>query len=85
MHTAEPLVAEHSASEVEVAVEKLKTYKSQGVDQFPAEIIQAGRETLRSEIHKLIKLIWNKELRRRWKESIGVPIEKKGDETDCSN
>jgi hypothetical protein len=34
----------------------------------------------------LIKLIWNKEeLPHQWKESIMVPIHKKGDKTDCSN
>jgi hypothetical protein len=39
-----------------------------------------------SEIHKLIKLIWNKEeLPHQWKESIVVPIHKKGDKTECSN
>jgi hypothetical protein len=54
--------------------------------QIPAELIRAGRETLRSEIHKLTKLIWNKEeLRHLWKGSIVVPIHKKGDKTDCSN
>jgi hypothetical protein len=75
-----------SASEVEVATGKLKRYKSPGVDQIPAELIQAGGETLSSEIHKLIKLTWNKEeLPLQWKESIEVPIHKKGDETDCSN
>jgi hypothetical protein len=61
MHTAETFVPEPSASDVEVAVGKLKRYKSPGSDQIPAELIQAGGETLRSEIHKLIKLIWNKE------------------------
>jgi hypothetical protein len=41
---------------------------------------------LRSEIRKLIQLIWNKEeLSHQWKESIVVPIRKKGDRTDCSN
>jgi hypothetical protein len=31
-------------------------------------------------------LIWNKEeLPRQWKQSIVVPIYKKGDKTDCSN
>jgi hypothetical protein len=41
---------------------------------------------LHSEIHKLIMLIWNKEeLPHQWKESIVVPIHKKGDKTDCSN
>jgi hypothetical protein len=61
MHTAEPLVPQPSSSEVEVAIGKLKRYKSPGVDQIPAELIQAGGETLCLEIHKLIKFIWNKE------------------------
>jgi hypothetical protein len=61
MHIAKPFVPEPSASEAEVATGKLKRYKSPGVDQIPAELIQAGGETLCSEIHKLIKLIWNKE------------------------
>jgi hypothetical protein len=74
---AEPFVPEPSASEVEVAIGKLKKYKSPGVDQIPAELIQAGGGTLRSEIHKLIKLIWNKELPHQWKESIVVPIQKR--------
>jgi hypothetical protein len=86
MQTAEAFVPQPSASEVEVAIGKLKRYKSPGVDQIPAELIQAGRETLRSEIHRLIKLIWNKgELPHQWKESIVVPNHKKGDKTDCSN
>jgi hypothetical protein len=56
------------------------------VRQIPAELIQAGGETLHSEIHKLIMLIWNKEeLPHQWKESIVVTIHKKGDKTDCSN
>jgi hypothetical protein len=60
MHTAEPFVPKPSSSEVEFAIGKLKRYKSPGVDQISAEIIQAGGGTLRLEIHKLIKLIWNK-------------------------
>jgi hypothetical protein len=80
MHTAEPFVPEPGASEVEVAIGKLKRYKSPGVDQIPAELIQTGGETLRSEIHKLIKLIWKKEeLPLQWKGSVVVPIHKKGD------
>jgi hypothetical protein len=46
MHTAKSFVPEPSASEVEVAVGNLKRYKSPGVDQIPAELIQAGRGTL---------------------------------------
>jgi hypothetical protein len=86
MHTAEPFVQEPSASEVEVAIWKLKRYKSPGVDQIPAELIQAGGEALHSGIHKLIKLMWNKEeLSYQWKESVVVPIHKTGDKIDCSN
>jgi hypothetical protein len=86
IHTAEPFVLEPSAAEVEVAIRKMKRNKAPGSDQIPAELIQAGEETLHSEIHKLIKLIWNKEeLLHQWKESIVVPIHKRGDKTDCSN
>jgi hypothetical protein len=86
MHTAESFVPECSASEVEVAIGKLKKYKSPGVDQISAELIHSGGETLHSEIHKLIKLIWNKEeLPDHWNESDVVPSHKKGDKTDCSN
>jgi hypothetical protein len=34
MHTAEPLVAELSCFEVEIAFEKLKRYKSSSTDQI---------------------------------------------------
>jgi hypothetical protein len=77
MHTTEPFVPEPSASEVVVPIEKLKRYKSPGVDQIPAELIHAGGETLCSEIHKLIKLICNEELPHQWKGSITVSIHKK--------
>jgi hypothetical protein len=86
IQTAEPFVLEPSISEVEVAIGKQKRYKSPSADQIPAELIQAGEETLHFEIHKLIKLIWNKEeLPHQWKESIFIPIHKKGDKTECSN
>jgi hypothetical protein len=86
IHTAEPLVPEPSLVEVEIAIGKLKSYKSPGTDQIPAKLIRAGGETLYSEIHRLICCIWNKEeLPQQWKESIIVPIYKKGDKTDCNN
>ena len=69
-----------------MAIEKLKNYKSPSIDQIPAELIKAGGRTICCEINKLIISIWNKEeLPDEWKESIIVPICKKGDKTDCNN
>ncbi len=86
IHTAEPLVSEPSAFEIELAIEKLKNHKSPGIYQIPAELIKARGRTVHREIHKLIFYIWNKEeLPEEWKESIIVPIYKKGDKTDCIN
>jgi hypothetical protein len=81
VHTAESLVPGLSCLEVEIATAKLKKYKSSGSDPIPAELIQAGGETLLSTIHKLINYIWNKEeLPDQWKESTII-----GDETGCNN
>ena len=85
-HTAEPLVPEPSASEVELAINKLKSHKSPGIDQIPAELIKAGGRTICLEIHKLFTSIWKKEkLPEEWKKSIIMPIHKEGDKTDCNN
>jgi hypothetical protein len=65
---------------------KLKRYNSPGGDQISAELIQAGSEKLRSEIHELINSIWNKEkLLEQRQESIIVPIYKTDVRTACSN
>ena len=56
IHTAEPLVPEPSACEVELAIDKLKSHRSPGIDQIPAELIKAGGRTIYLEIHKLINL-----------------------------
>jgi len=86
IHTVEPLVPEPGAFEVELAIGKLKNHKSPGIDQILAELIKAGGRTICCAIHKLIISIWNKgELPEEWKESIIVPIYKKGGKTDCNN
>jgi hypothetical protein len=83
---AEPLAPEPSAFEVEMGSEKLKRHKSPRIDQIPAELIKAGGRIIRSEIHKVIISVGNKEeLPEVWKESVIVPIYKRGDKTDCSN
>jgi hypothetical protein len=86
IHTAELLVPEPSVSEIKWAIEKLKSHKSPGIAQIPAELIKAGGRTISCEIHKFIIYIWNKEeLPEEWKESIIKPICKTGDKTDCNN
>jgi len=68
IHTAEPLVPEPSAFEVELAIDTLKSHKSPGIDEIPAELIKAGVGTTCGEIHKLITSIWKKEkLPEEWK------------------
>jgi hypothetical protein len=47
IHTAEPLVPEQSALDVELAIENLKSHKSPGIDQIPAELIKSEGRTIR--------------------------------------
>jgi hypothetical protein len=69
-----------------MAIEKLKRHISPGTDQIPAELIKAGGRKIRSEIHEIIIFIWNKEeMPEEGKESIIVSIQKKGDNSDCTN
>jgi hypothetical protein len=78
VHMAEQLVHGPSRLKVEIAVAKLKKYKSPGSDGIPAELIQEGSEILLSAIHKSITSVWNKEeLTDKWKESIILPVHKK--------
>jgi hypothetical protein len=65
---------------------KLLLQSSKSIYQIPAELIQAGGEMLLFAINKLINSVWNREeLPDQWKESITVPVHKKGDKTECNN
>ena len=44
--TAEPLIPDPTLLEVEIAIEKLKKYKSPGIDQIPKELIQNDGNSL---------------------------------------
>ena len=46
IHTAEPLMPEPSAFEVELSIEKLKSHKSPGTDQIPSALIKTGCRTI---------------------------------------
>jgi hypothetical protein len=51
MQTVEPLVPEPHSFGVEISTDKLKKYKSPGIDQITAEPSQAGGNKLLSGIH----------------------------------
>jgi hypothetical protein len=86
MHRDEPLVPDPLPFEVEIAIAKLKKCKLPGTDQILTQLIQAGDKTLWSEICKLINSNCNKEeLPDQWKQSIIVPVYKKGNKTGCNN
>jgi hypothetical protein len=68
-----------------MAIEKLKRHISPCTEQIPAEFMKAGCRTFRSEFHKLVNSVWNKELPEERKGSIIVPNYKKADTTDFSN
>jgi hypothetical protein len=61
MYKALLSVTEPRTSKVEIAIKKLKIYKSPGIDQILAEVIQAGGNTPCSKIYRFINFIWNKE------------------------
>jgi hypothetical protein len=60
IHTADPLMPDSSASEIEMATEKLKRHKSPDIDQIPAKLIKArGRIfVLRSTSLLILFGIW---------------------------
>ena len=79
IHTAEPLVPGPKFAEFELAIEKLKSHKSRGIDHITAELIKTGGRIICLEIHKLITSIRKKEKQsEEWKDSIIVPTNKKG-------
>jgi len=70
-------VLELSAFEFAESTVKLRRHKSLGTNEIPAELLKARGRTIHSEIHKLIKFLWNKEeLSEEWSSSITVPVYK---------
>ena len=86
IHTAEPLEIDPSASEFELAIDKLKSHKSPSFDQISAELIKTDGRKICLGVLKVITRIWKKEKPpEEWKESIIVPIHKTGYKRNCSN
>ena len=66
IQTAEPLVPEPNAFEVEREIEKLKRHKSPGIDKIQQNVTVC--RAIRSQIHKLINSVRHRDkLPQQWK------------------
>ena len=85
-HTAEPLVAEPSVFEFEMAIEKLKRHKSPGVDQIPGELIKAEDRTIALRSVKLFIRFGKRRIRLRSGRSQTLYLSiRRGIKQGCSN
>ena len=72
--------------EVEIAVASLKKGKSAGVDNIPAEFVQAGGETMIDVLTEICNRIWRTgEWPTPWTHSLIITLPKKGKLQLCQN
>ena len=85
-----PMTNTHShpilREEVEAAVKSLKPGKSAGVDNIPAELLQAGGETMIDVLLNICNKIWQTgEWPTPWTQSLVITLPKKGNLLQCQN
>ena len=72
--------------EVEMAVAALKKGKSVGIDNIPAELVQAGGESMFDVLKKICNKIWKTgEWPTPWTQSLSHTLPKKGNLQLCQN
>ena len=72
--------------EVEGAVQSLKKGKSAGVDNIPAELVQAGGEDVITAVPTIFNKIWQTgEWSTPWTQSLVITLPKKGNLQQCQN
>ena len=72
--------------EVEIAVAAVKNGKSAEVDNIPAELVQAGGETIIDVITEICSRIWRPgEWLTPWTQSLIITLPKKGNVQLCQN
>ena len=72
--------------EVEAAVQSLKKGKSAGVDNIPAELVQAGGEDVITAVTTICDTIWQTgEWPTSWTQSLVIALLKKGNLQQCQN
>ena len=77
---------DHLRREVEAAVQSLKKGKSAGVDNIPAELVQAGGEDVITALTTICTKIWQtREWPTPWTQSLVITLPKKGNLQQCQN
>ena len=72
--------------EVEAAVQSLKKGKPAGVDNIPAELVQAGGEDVITTLTTICSRIWQTgEWPTPWTQSLVITLPKKGNLQQCQN
>ena len=72
--------------EVEAAIQSLRKGKSAGVDNFPAELVQAGGEDVITAFMAICNKIWQTgEWPTPWTQSLVIILPKKGNLQQCQN
>ena len=72
--------------EVEAAVQSLKKGESAGVDNIPAELVQAGREDVITALATICDKIWQTgEWPTLWTQYLVITLPKKGNLQQCQN
>ena len=72
--------------EVEAAVQSLKKGKTAGVDNIPAELVQAGGEDVITALMTISNRIWQTgEWPTSWTQSLVITLPKKGNLQQCQN
>ena len=71
---------------MEAAVQSLKKGKSAGVDNIPAELVQAGGEDVITTLTTICDKIWQTgEWPTPWTQSLVITLLKKGNLQQCQN
>ena len=74
------------SKEVEVAVKSRKKGKSAGVDNIPAELVQAGGEDVITALTTICNKIWQTgEWQTTWTQSLVITLPKKANLQQCQN
>lgn len=72
--------------EVNIAIKQLKSNKSPGPDNIPAELLKRGGQALCNRLHALFITIWeSKRVPKDFRDANIVAIFKKGDRANCEN